>query len=380
MRKALPVVVLVGSFIATQIVVNARPEPPRKPRDETIPAVECRTIGHEDYRVSVTTHGSVTAWTQSNLVAQVGGTVQQINPALKAGGCFAAGEVLLRIDARDYELAVVRTKAEVARLEAQLARERAEADVARQEWAQLGKGTPSGLAAREPQLRAAEAQLEGARAALEQAQLNLSRCVVRAPYDGRVRRAHVDIGGFVAPGAPIATIYAVDAAEVALPVTADELVRLDLWDRLAAGDAPAVTLRATLDGRQHEWAAHVTRTEGEVDATSRMIQVVARIDAPFACQKPQQPLALGMFVEAKIHGPLLRNVLRLPRAAVNSDGRITIVDRQSKLAFVDVAVAAHDGEDVLVRGDLPDGGRVCLTRLIDAEEGLRVQPMEADTH
>ena len=66
---------------------------------------------------------------------------------------------MARIDAADYQLAVVRARAQVAQSQEALAREEAEAELARQDWQALGRGEPPPLAVREPQLAQARAVL-----------------------------------------------------------------------------------------------------------------------------------------------------------------------------------------------------------------------------
>ena len=60
------------------------------------------------------------------------------------------------------------------------------------------------------------------------AQRDLERAEIVAPYPGRVRQKSVDIGQFIRVGDAVATIYAVDVAEVRLPLPDEQLAYLDL--------------------------------------------------------------------------------------------------------------------------------------------------------
>ena len=93
-----------------------------------------------DVPVVVNGHGEVVARVAVDVVPQVAGQVVKIHPSLVAGGFFSAGEVLVVIDPRDYELAVERGQAAVARAKVSLEREQAEAVVAREEWDELHPG------------------------------------------------------------------------------------------------------------------------------------------------------------------------------------------------------------------------------------------------
>ena len=166
--------------------------------------------------------------TQSELVPEVAGRVIEVSPSLVSGGFFEKDDVLLRLDPRDYELAIVRTRAAIAQAELRLATERQEAALAQNEWELLGNGRPTPLAMREPQIAEALAALASAQATLEQAGYNLERTVLRAPYAGRVRQERVDVGQYVVPGASVATLYAIDVAEVRLPIADKELAYVNL--------------------------------------------------------------------------------------------------------------------------------------------------------
>jgi len=100
-------------------------------------------------------------------------------------------------------VAVIRASANVAQAEQQLVREIAEGEIARQDYAELGRGQPSPLALREPQRQQAEASLQAAQADLENAKLQLTRTKIVAPFNGRVRSRSSDIGQFVSPGTPL---------------------------------------------------------------------------------------------------------------------------------------------------------------------------------
>ena len=69
-----------------------------------------------------------------------------------SGGFFEEGDVLLRIDDHDYRQAEIRARAQVTQAELQLALQEAEAEVALEEWEEIGSGNAGPLNLREPQL------------------------------------------------------------------------------------------------------------------------------------------------------------------------------------------------------------------------------------
>jgi RND family efflux transporter MFP subunit len=370
--------ILVGAAIFLGLV-TARRVPERQQRIAPPPLVQVLEVVPEDARLDVSSHGEVAARTQTLLVAQVAGQVIEVAPALVSGGFFEKGEVLAKIDPRDYRVAVSRAEARVAQERVRLAREEGEARIAREDWDSLGGGgEPDPLVVREPQLAEARAALTSAEAEVEKARLDLARTEVVAPYAGRVRSKSVDVGQYLAPGAAIARIYAVDVAEVRLPIPRSDVGFVELpldfrTDRSAPG--PGVVLRAEFGGRWWEWEGRIVRTEAEIDPRTRMVHAVARVEDPYGrlIESDSPPLAVGLFVEAEIEGRVVSDVFVLPRAALRGTGRVIVVDGEDRLRFRDVDVLRLHGERMVIRGGLEEGELVCISPLEVAVDGMQVR-------
>lgn len=378
-KVLLPIVVVALGFLVTVVLVKARRSPVRRTAESPPPLVRVIEVARTDVRLDVDTQGTVAPETESVLVAEVSGKVVDVSPSLAPGGFFRPGDVLVVIEPRDFELAVVQAQAQVRQAEVRLALEKEEARLARQDWESLGEGEPSPLVLREPQLHEADAALASARAALDKALLHLERTRVRAPYAGRVRAKSVDVGQYVGPGTPLARVYSIAAAEVRLPLPLDQLEFLELplaaRGEAAAKAGPAVTLRSEFAGGLHEWTGRIVRTESEIDPQTRMLHAVARIEDPYAsgADPERAPLAVGLFVRARIAGRLVRGVVLLPRAALRSESRVFVVDEEDRLRFRDVEVLRTDGETVVIERGLEDGELVCLSPLEIPVDGMKIR-------
>ena len=120
------------------------------------------------------------------------------------------------------------------------------------------------------------------------------------------------------------------------------------------------------------------RTEGEIDAKSRMVHLVARVENPYAQNGPtgSAPLAVGLFVEAEIQGRKFEGVFVLPRLALRTDtgdDLVYVVDDADRLRFRAVEVLRADREQVVVRGGLEPGERVCVSPMTAAVNGMEVR-------
>ena len=383
LRVVLPLAVLTVAVLAAVVLVRTRP--PVATQSPTIepPGVRVHQVALDEVPLTVISQGTVRPRTESELVSEIAGRVIWVAPSFAEGGFFEANDVLVRIDTFDYEQAIVAARSQLAQARLMLAQEEAEADVAAREWADLGRGDPRELTLRKPQLEDARASVAAAEANLERAERDLERAQIVAPYAGRVRRKNVDFGQFVTVGASVATIYAVDTAEVRLPLPDEELAFLDLPLSYRGGTSqstPAVTLRATFAGETHEWEGRIVRTESEIDPVSRMVHVVAEVEDPYAAgpNPNRPPLAVGMYVEAEIEGRTARNVAVVPRAALRGAGQVVVVGADDRISFRDVDILRTTTAMMLVREGLVPGELVAVSPLDAATEGMRVQLANLD--
>jgi RND family efflux transporter MFP subunit len=381
----LPLAMLAAGAVATKRIVESRKEPPKEVKEIPPPLVEVMTVKTRGVRLTVLAEGTVKPRTEAELVPEVPGRVIEVSPAMVVGGFFKKGDVLMKIDPREYELVIVRARAAIEQAKLRVAVEQREAELAAREWDSLSNGkAPTDLALRKPYIAEAQAVLTSAEAELARAEYDLERCVVKASFDGRVRSERIDVGQYVSRGNSVATLYSVDAAEIRLPIPDDQIEYVDLplayADSEAVGDqkGPRVTIRADFAGKVHTWKGRIVRTEGEIDPKSRMVHAIARVENPYARgnDKRRPPLAVGMFVEAEIEGRGTGPVVDLPRGILRGENTVMVIDDQDRLHFREIDVLRYDGEQVLVRAGLRNGERICTSPLETPVEGMKVRVLD----
>lgn len=383
-QTLLSVVVLTVGVVGAVGMIAARPQVETKRPDVQLPLVRVVPAQVEDVRLTVRAQGTVVPRTESDLVPEVSGRVVWVSPSLVAGGFFDEGEVLLRIDSRDYEMARRSAEAAVARhaseLQLAIANRKRSRELAEREIVSTAT-----LDEAENAARVAEAALREARTALERAQMDLERTEIRAPFLGRVRDEQVDVGQFVNRGARVAGLYAVDYAEVRLPIPDYELAFLDLpltyrEEQDDASSGPPVVLRADFAGARYEWKGRIVRTEGEIDPRTRMVHAVAQVEDPYGrkTHPGRPPLAVGLFVEAEILGRVAGDVVRVPRSAMRTADELLIVGDDDRLQFRRVDVLRADGETVVLSSGVAAGERICVSPLEAAVDGMTVRVLEKE--
>jgi RND family efflux transporter MFP subunit len=383
LKALLPLIIIAAAGLgAVRMIMNRPPVETQTPVIEP-PGVRVHEVSLRNAPLTVTSQGTVQPRTESQLVPEIAGRVTWVAPSFAEGGFFEADDVLVKIDPFDYEQALVSARSQLAQARLRLAEEEAEAEIAQREWNTLGRGDPRELALRKPQLEDARASVAAAEAGVERATRDLQRAEIVAPYAGRVRTKNVDIGQYVRVGDTLATVYAVDVAEIRLPLPDDELAYLDLplsYRGMEPQVQPAVTLRATFAGETHAWNGSIVRTESEIDSVSRMVHAIAAVDDPYAPgpNPNRPPLAVGMYVEATIAGRTARNVAVLPRQALRGRDEVLVVTPDDRLTFRTIDVLRTSTESVIVRAGLQIGELVVISPLDTPTDGMRVQLAGAD--
>lgn len=370
LRKVLvitiPILIIVGFVVATSVYIALTKEPKEKKRSFNTLAVIADYAKVQDVQLSVRTQGEARPQIEIDLVPQVGGKIVYVSPNFVEGGIFKKGETLVRVEDADFKVAVIRAEAGVAQAQQVLVREKAEGEIARQDYAELGRGEPTPLALREPQQAQAQAALRAAEADLQASKLNLSRTEVKAPFSGRVRSKASDIGQFVAPGSRLGRVFSKDIVEVRLALSDDQLAKLDLPLAYVAKDrasAPKVDLSARVAGQTRHWDGRIMRTDSAYDTQTRALFAIAEVFDPYGAGASDDgvPLAPGLFVDADIAGKSFENVIVIPRDGLRPQDEVYIVDDKGKAEIRKVSVLDSEADRAVLTGGIEAGELVVLS-------------------
>ena len=378
MRVLLPVGILAGcALLAALLVFNPTELDEASP--EIIPvAVRVVEVDSEPVQLYVQSQGKVQAARTVNLSAPVAGTVAWISPKLEAGGYAIEGEPLLRLDQRDYEIALSRS-------EAALQQASAEELHARSEYERMRELGESRLAS-ESQIQNAQrlanvtaARINELETQLRQARLDLERTEVRAPFNAIVSSREVELGQYANRAQNIAVLFGADEVEVRLPLAIRQLgyldVPLDFRGELDPQVAPEVRLEGMYGGKLHGWKGRMVRTEATIDPDSNTVQSIIRVRQPDENTKNAIPLPIGLFVEASVSGRLIDDIIALPRAVIRNNNQVLIVDAENKMYYREVEIFRFEEERVLISGGLLPGEIVCISPIQAVVNGMTVQPV-----
>jgi len=393
--------ILAICFLVVVSLFSAKPKANRwgdRPAPKV--AVEVRPLETKSFDIWVNSYGTAQALTETRLVADISGRVVAVSSNIRAGGVFKKGDILAKIDSRDFAVELDIAISQAADIEVKYIQELAQAELAAKEWNTIPESKAARkLALREPQLAAAKASLQAAKSKVKRARLNLQRTEVVAPFDGKVLEQLIDIGEFVTPSQTIASIYSNDVVEVRLPIKVDDLEHLLLPEgETLANELPAVLFESDMGNQTHQWIGKIVRTEGAFDPRTRMLYVVAQIEKPFIPSKQRPAVRIGQFMRAKIEGKRYEDVFVIPRRAVSQDFMVSVVDngllKKRKITPIwtdsdSVVVAPQQANKLLTvsyqssnnnlsAGLLNKSDILILTPTANLPDGTKVKPLDGD--
>jgi len=359
-------------------------------------------------------------------VAEVNGRVVELNPRVRKGALLPQGEMVLRIDPTEYQLAASRAQADILSSQAQLAEMAVkeanytasleiedealalrEAELQRKRQL-VKKGTVSAsefeqeqrnLLAQRQQVQAQknainllpaerkllEAQLARQEAQLESARLDLSRTEIRLPFRARIAEVNVEQTQYVRQGELLVKADGIDTAEVEAQIPIGRmraLLRGGAELNVSATEPDLMASRLGISARvwlrdagmDVRWDGRFARISDTLDPDTRTVGVIVEVDKPYADVQPgvRPPLVKGLFVEVDLRGPPRQGSLIVPRHALHA-GRVYVIGAGERLEIRALTLDTLQPEYAVVAAGLAAGERVVVSDLVPAIAGMRLE-------
>ncbi len=425
------VAIIVVGVMITALLISQRKPPAHAPIEERPLRVQVKSVRFEEARVDITGYGEVRARDVANVSAGIAGKVVAIHPRLEVGEIIRAGEVLFKIDPRDYQARVdeihastIQLKSAVERLEKQYAIESdrletfersqdlAKTDLER--WRRLfakdNIESQSLVDAKEVayntakdqfaqhaltldlfplRILEAESNLRAAEATLDKAEADLERTVVSASMDVRVKTVSLELHQYVSPSDVLMSLADDSVLDITVPINSREARRWLRFDEKISPDERAwfneltrvpVEIAWTEAVDEHRWRGTLHRVE-RFDQQTRTLAVVVRVTGADAVSPNagNLPLVEGMFCRIVIPGRTAERVVKLPAEAVSFDREasgyrtvyVAVKDPETvelRLKSKPVKESHIAGEFVYLSAGLDEGDLVITTRLINPLE------------
>ena len=368
-------------IVGASYINKTAPQAQKRPPERTVALVKTQPLFPDTHQVSVAAMGSVIPAKEITLKTRVPGEVQAIHPEFVEGGFIRAGEKVLKIDAKDYELALARKESAVVNAQYALQVEMGFQDVARQEWSLLypertANAQEEDLALRKPHLAKARSDLAAARAELEQARLSLARTDIFAPFNSIVRSTHVNVGSQVSTQDPLAQLVGTDEYWIQVSLPVERLAWIHI-PRTIAEEGASVTISYRGNQRQ----GRVARLLSDLETDGRMARILVSVKDPLGLntktRESAPPMLIGEYVRVVVQGQRLTDVFRIPRSALRDNSTIWILADDETLKIMPVETVWRDADHVLMKNGIVPGQRLIVSDLSAPVDGLPLKDSDA---
>lgn len=338
--------------------------------------IETIEVKKEDKPIVISAYGTAQAHRNLTIQAEVKGRIIEQSPNLDAGGILKEGEILLKLDPRDYLVEVEQNRAKVEKAEFELVQEKGKKVIAEREWDLLESTLKQGgigkdLALRIPHLREKEAALHAAESSLEKSLVDLKRTLIRAPFNCLVLEEFVEKGQLLLPQTKIATVISTDEFRVQVSLPYDQVSQIKNIEK-----AKIKVIQELGNDRFITREGSVLRYLGGFDPNGRMVQLLVVIKDPLNLQNKtsdSSPLLLNTPLKVEFDGPIVKDLVVIPKKALHEDNKVWIKNKDNKLEIRQVEVLAGDKEKVFLKGDVfQEGDQIITSPLQVAIPGMEI--------
>ncbi|MDO8989479.1 MAG: efflux RND transporter periplasmic adaptor subunit [Sideroxyarcus sp.] len=304
--------------------------------------------------------GRLEAYRSAQVRARVEGVVEK--RLFVEGSDVKAGDMLYKIDARNYAAAYESAKSDLA--------------VARQ-TVERYKPLLEARAVSQQEYDLAEARLKQSETAMARAQLDFDSTHVPAPIAGRIGRAMVTEGALVGRGEAtlLATIEQINPIYANFTQSGFDALRLHQAFKSGKLSRTGETKVELLldDGSVYAQPGKLLFTNLAVDPGTG--SVLMRAEFPNA----KYELLPGMFARIRFPEGSVNNSIRVPQRAVQMTPQgqfVTVVDGEGKAAMRPIRTGGMTGSDFVIEEGLQAGDKVIVNGLQKARPGTPVKAVE----
>lgn len=296
-----------------------------------------------------------------DLFAEVGGKAMRSEKAFKSGTLFKKGELLLRIDDREFRNALKAQKSEAkSLLAAILADVKLDFPDQYDKWEKFLKSID--IQKEMPELPETDDQqfelfLAGRNVIsryyqIKEAEVRLGKYNITAPFDGALTAAYIDQGALVRVGQPLGEF--ISSSEFELEAS----VELDLLSQLKIGD----TLEFRAMDTKEAFYARLMRINQKIDPSTQLIKVYFKLS--------DQRLKAGRFLQGKYESEVYEDAMRIPAQALVEENKVfLVVDQRAQLK--EIELLQSNTNEAVIRG-LENGDKLIVDSKNSAFEGSKI--------
>ncbi|MBD3333580.1 HlyD family efflux transporter periplasmic adaptor subunit, partial [candidate division GN15 bacterium] len=324
MRKYLkfivPAGILVLGFVVMNILLGMREDSPRRTPQQQPRIVATEVVQLTSVPAVVTAFGRVRSAEPVDLYSEVAGTLMPGDVAFKPAQTVSEGDLLLKIDDRQAELALNSSKSNLLTALAQVLPEiRVDFPQEYQVWQDYFDSISfDEPLAPLPQTDNQKIKLFLSRFNVYQLyfqirdqEIRLEKHYFRAPFDGSIVSADLRVGSVTRNGTKLGQLISLEDLEVEVPVPARDIQWIDYTK----------PVRLISDELSGEWTGEIARIGSDIDTRTQAVSVFIQLDP-----EDQGALLNGVFMQARIPGKVIDSALSIPRRALYEQQYVYVIE------------------------------------------------------
>ncbi len=357
----LGVLFLVGSYFASKILINAN-QRTRKEVSKAIKKVYTRPVVNGNIPILVRANGNLVASRKIELYAEVQGVLQESKKHFKTGQFFKKGDILMRMDSKEYYSGLLAQRSALYDLIAGMMPDiRFDYPKAFDRWDAYLKSfninknvrpLPQTTSDREKFFVTGK-QIMTTYYNVKNQEERLEKYTIRAPFDGVLTESLVNSGTLVRSGQKLGEFVSLKSFELEVAVNAEyfELIQIGEQVRLTnlSGDG--------------EWIGVVKRVNGRLDQETQTVKVFIAVSG--------SGLVEGMYLEAHILIKSETNAIEIERSLLINDREVFIVENNA-LVPKQIIPVHYTEKRAIIKG-LANGTQIIIRPVIGGYPGMPVE-------
>ena len=398
-----------GSFVLIEALKKrSEKSDNRRFQKERVFAVNVETLNKQIASPKILSYGEIYSKRMLEIRPLVSGRLDYVSEKFVEGGYVKSGDILFRLNQKDYLNELEIAKIDLEDTKAQLSEAISKLDYANLEFevsesqlnlrknaldrqtqlAESGLITSSQLEntqlaysstkqqflnkqnlvkSSKNAIDKLKIQLKRRSISIDKAKRNLDETEIKAPFDGIIASVNILPGSVINKNEKLGTLLDPNSLEVMFNLSANEFARvIDKDGKLLNLD---ITAYLKLSNKDIPFSGKIERINPEIINIGSGRKLFASINLG-----ENKTLRPGDFVVLEIKEPSLKNITVLPSSAVTIDGKIFIVEEDNRLKEIEVTILRRQGNEVIVSG-APTDKEYVMQRSPQLGNGLKIKPL-----
>lgn len=367
------IIIIVFTAWAISYLKKSVKKPVRRPPQKITAFVETIPLKKEDVDLKIEGLGIVKAASEVSIKTEISGKIVYLNEKVYPGGHIKEGELIAKIDDREYKIEVARAEAAYNKSVADLRLEEGSQEVAKKEYELASKlnlidntsFVNLELALKKPQLLKAKADVSLALEELNLAKLRLTKTGIYAPYDILVLNKAASVGDFLSTNSEILTGIDLSEVWVEVKVPYENLKYLDIPNQ----HKKDVTVHILTDSN-FEYKGKFLKVIPQVEETGLMSKILVSIENPF--EYIEAPVLVNSKVKAIFTGKTLKDIYKINLSFIRNEKDIYVVD-EDRLLIKEITPVYVDNNYAYIKENIKENELLITTNIPNAVTGMPIK-------